>query len=402
MYILALQNTNDETNRTSTARDLLPPTPTIRQNYQPGAAYQQICSISSNILPQTEIGTGEPPSFCVGRLRISTIIHAHQSRKAKIRALGADLRSDKGSLMPVTAPVVSVVLPVYNAEQYIAAAVQSVLDQTFKDFEFIIIDDGSTDRSTEILQVLARKDPRIKLISRPNTGYVIALNEALAMARGEFIARMDADDICLPTRFEKQVAYLRANPDVVLLGTHVAQMDVAGLVIGPMPDVAFGHEAINEALLRRGWPIVHPAVMMRTDAVRKVGGYVVEYCPNEDHDLFLKLGEVGQLENLPEVLVHYRKHDASQSAQKMEQTITIVSRIIIEACRRRGISVPPEAAQPDRKPPAKKVDVQRSWAWNAMKHQNIATARKYALATLWRRPLSLDSWRLTYCAVRGR
>jgi hypothetical protein len=141
---------------------------------------------------------------------------------------------------------------------------------------------------------------------------------------------------------------------------------------------------------------------MRTAAVRKVGGYVVEYCPNEDHDLFLKLGEIGRLENLPEILVHYRKHDGSQSAQKMEQTITIVSRIIIEACRRRGIPVPPEAAQPNRKPPPKKADVQRNWAWNAMKHQNIATARKYALATLWRRPLSVDSWRLTFCAVRGR
>jgi glycosyltransferase involved in cell wall biosynthesis len=304
--------------------------------------------------------------------------------------------------MAVPAPVVSVVLPVYNAELYITDAVQSILDQTFRDFEFIIINDGSTDRSSEILQNLARKYPRIKLISRPNTGYVAALNEALAVAQGEFIARMDADDISLPTRFEKQVAFLRANPGVVLLGTNVAQMDAAGLVIGPMADVAFGHEAINHALLRRGWPIVHPAVMMRTEAVRKAGGYIVEYCPNEDHDLFLKLGEVGQLANLPEILVHYRKHDASQSTQKMEQTITLISRIIIEACRRRGIPVPSEAAQPDRKPPAKKVDVQRNWAWNAMKHHNMPAARKYALATLCRRPLSMDSWRLTFCAVRGR
>jgi len=304
--------------------------------------------------------------------------------------------------MSATAPAVSVILPVYNAERYIATAVESILGQTFGDFEFIIINDGSTDRSTAILQELARKDSRIKLISRPNTGYVVALNQALDLARGEFIARMDADDISLPARFEKQLAYLQGNPGVVLVGTNVAQMDAAGLVIGPMSDVAFGHEAINHALLRRGWPIVHPAVMMRADAVRKAGGYIVEYCPNEDHDLFLKLGEIGQLENLPEILLHYRKHDASQSTQKMEQTIAIVSRIIIEACRRRGIPVPPEAAQPERKPPAKKVDVQRNWAWNAMKHHNIATARKYALATLWRRPLSMDSWRLTYCAVRGR
>lgn len=298
-------------------------------------------------------------------------------------------------------PAVTVILPVYNAQRYIGAAVQSILDQTFRDFELIVINDGSTDGTLAILGQLAAVDSRIKLISRPNTGYVVALNEGLDLARGEFIARMDADDISLPERFEKQVAYLRANPDCVLLGTNVAQMDADGMVIGPMPDIDYGHEKIDHALLRRGWPVVHPAVMMRTDAVKKAGGYVVEYCPNEDHDLFLKLGEMGRLENLPDLLVHYRKHDASQSAQKMEQTIELVSRIIIEACRRRQIPVPAEAAQPDRKPAASKADVQRSWAWNAMKHRNIATARKYAWATLRRRPLSVDSWRLTYCAVRG-
>jgi hypothetical protein len=107
------------------------------------------------------------------------------------------------------------------------------------------------------------------------------------------------------------------------------------------------------------------------------------------------------LENLPEILVHYRKHDASESSKKMEITTTQVTRIIIEACRRRGISVPHEA-HPQPKPPTRKADLQRSWAWNALKHHNIAAARKYALATLRRQPLSLDSWRLTFCAIRGR
>jgi glycosyltransferase involved in cell wall biosynthesis len=299
-------------------------------------------------------------------------------------------------------PTVTVLLPAYNAQAFIGSAVKSVLEQTFNDFELIVINDGSTDKTLSILEDFARQDSRLRLISRPNTGYVVALNEGLALARGELIARMDADDLCLPERFEKQVAYLRANPDCVLLGTNVAQMDEAGMVIGPMPDIAFGHEKINQALLRRGWPIVHPAVMMRTDAVQKLGGYVVEYCPNEDHDLFLKLGEVGRLENLPDVLVYYRKHDQSQSTKKMQQTVAIVSRIIIEACRRRGIPVPPEAAQPENKPPVNKAEIHRTWAWNAMKHRNIATARKYAFATLRQRPLSVESWRLTFCALRGR
>jgi glycosyltransferase involved in cell wall biosynthesis len=298
-------------------------------------------------------------------------------------------------------PTVTVLLPVYNAEKYIRSAVQSVLAQTFTDFEFIIINDGSTDGSLLILQQLASNDPRIILISRPNTGYIAALNEGLAKARGEFLARMDADDLCLPTRFAKQVAYLTANPDCVLVGTNVAQMDSTGLVIGPMPDIAFGHDAINTALLRRGWPIVHPAIMVRTTAIRSLGGYLAELCPNEDHDLFLKLGEIGRLENLPDVLLYYRKHDASESAKKMDITTTQVTRIIIEACRRRGIPVPTEA-HPQLRSASNKLEVQRHWAWNAIKNRNITAARKYALATLLRRPLSLESWRLTFCAVRGR
>jgi hypothetical protein len=168
-----------------------------------------------------------------------------------------------------------------------------------------------------------------------------------------------------------------------------------------MPDITFGHDRIDRALLQRGWPIVHPTVMMRASAVREVGGYNVEYCPNEDHDLFLRLAEAGQVENLPEVLVYYRKHVESVSAMNNDRMTQMVGRVIVEACRRRAITIPPEVAQANLRPPMRMVDVQRVWAWQAMKNKNIGTARKYALATLWRRPLSIESWRLTYCAVRG-
>ena len=298
-------------------------------------------------------------------------------------------------------PFVSVLLPVYNAARYLRAAVSSILSQSFNDFELIIINDGSTDQSLQILQELAAKDARIKVISRANTGYVVALNEALALAQGEFIARMDADDISLPARFDKQIAYLENNPDCVLVGSSVMLMDVDGSIIGPMADITFGHENIDQALLHRGWPIVHPAVMMRACAVRAAGGYIVDYCPNEDHALFLKLAEMGRLENLSEPLLYYRKHDESVSARNSGRIPQLVSKIIIEACWRRGIPVPREITHPQSKLPATIVDVERSWAWKAMKNNNIATARKYALSSLRRRPLSLDSWRLTYCAVRG-
>src|SRR4051812_26679567 len=122
-------------------------------------------------------------------------------------------------------PTVSVLMAVYNGEQYLREAVNSILSQTFKDFEFIIIDDGSTDRSPELLASYARADSRVKLISRPNKGLTKSLNEGLHAARGEFVARMDGDDISLPERFERQVSYLREHPEVVLVGSRVEFID---------------------------------------------------------------------------------------------------------------------------------------------------------------------------------
>src|ERR1051325_1151561 len=112
-------------------------------------------------------------------------------------------------------PTVSVLLPVYNAERYLESALQSVLGQTFSDFEVIAVDDGSKDNSKKILERFAANDPRIRVISRPNTGIVGALNDGLAVARGEFIARMDADDVALPGRFQAQLDYLRGHPDCI-------------------------------------------------------------------------------------------------------------------------------------------------------------------------------------------
>ncbi len=299
-------------------------------------------------------------------------------------------------------PAVSVLMPVYNAERYLASALESVLGQTFADFELIAVNDGSTDGSAGILAEFAAADPRMRIISRPNAGLVASLNEALAIARGEFIARMDADDFCRPERFERQIAYLRAHPDCVLLGTHVMTMDQDGALIGTMPDIAFGHDIIDSALLRRGWPMVHPTVMMRADALRKAGAYRGHTWPYEDHDLFLRMAEIGRVENLPDVLLNYRKHSASISAQTGANREQIAINVIIEACRRRGLPVRPEVTSTRGGVSKRKVDVERVWAWQAVKARNIGTARKYAMHTLWRRPLSLESWRLTYCAVRGR
>ncbi len=128
----------------------------------------------------------------------------------------------------MTSKNVSVIMPVYNGERYLEAAVESILNQTFSDFEFIITDDGSTDTSLALLRRYANRDPRIRLISRPNTGYVKALIEAVPLAKGKYIARMDADDISLPERFERQVRFLEQNPDYAVVGSKVLLIDSDG------------------------------------------------------------------------------------------------------------------------------------------------------------------------------
>ena len=147
--------------------------------------------------------------------------------------------------------------------------------------------------------------------------------------------------------------------------------------------------------------MVHPTVMMRADALRQAGAYRGETWPYEDHDLFLRMAEVGRVDNLPEVLLHYRKHSASISAQNSHKD-QIVVKVIVDACRRRGLPVGLDVTATRSAIPKRRVDIERGWAWQSLKARNIGTARRYALHTLWRRPLSVESWRLTYCAVRGR
>src|ERR1035437_8612478 len=147
-----------------------------------------------------------------------------------------------------TIPTLSVCMPVYNAQAYVRQATESILNQSFADFEFIIIHDGSTDDSRKILEELARRDSRIRLVSRPNTGYTKALNEALGLARAPYLARMDADDISMPDSFEKQLAYLQAHPDCVLVGSRILTIDPFGSPLYE-PRHKLVHEAIEAELL---------------------------------------------------------------------------------------------------------------------------------------------------------
>jgi glycosyltransferase involved in cell wall biosynthesis len=299
------------------------------------------------------------------------------------------------------APTVSVVMAVFNGEKYLREAVDSILAQSFADFEFIVIDDGSKDRSLEILEHYAHSDLRIRLLSRPNRGLTRSLNEGLQLARGDFVARMDCDDISLPSRFEKQVAYLREQQEVCLVGSRVEFIDPEGQPINLKPGMLLTHAEIDAALLRKGWPIVHPSIMVRYDTIMEAGGYSDLYQTNQDHDLFLRLAERDQLANLPDVLLKYRQHFESISLSKSKQQGDTVEAIVREAYKRRGIALS-NGALNSRPKPMTRLDHHRTWCWTALAAGNVQTARKHALATFRKTPLSPQSWRMMYCALRGR
>jgi glycosyltransferase involved in cell wall biosynthesis len=299
-------------------------------------------------------------------------------------------------------PIISVLIPAYNSERYLRAAVQSILEQTYREFELIAVDDGSTDRTTPILQEFAGRDPRVRVISRPNTGIAGALNDGLAAARGEFIARMDADDIALPQRFERQLAYMREHPDCVLLGSRVTLVDPYDTPLWDT-DQATDHKEIESWLLEaRGWALIHPAVMMRTDAVRRIGGYRSDYVPIEDMDLFLRLLDTGgRLANLPDVLLHYRQHPTSANHTRFEEQEAKRRACVAEAYGRRGLMMPANW-QPHPRSLMPLPDLFHHWGWQAVKHQRKDVARRHAVSLLKLQPFSMESWKLMYCALRGR
>jgi glycosyltransferase involved in cell wall biosynthesis len=209
------------------------------------------------------------------------------------------------------APLISVLMSVHNGRHYLAEAVDSILAQTMRDFEFIIIDDGSSDGSTEDLRSYAARDPRIRLSVQENSGLTKALNVGLKLSRGEFVARMDADDIAHSERLAKQVAAFRSNPKLAVLGTRVELISSDGVQLGAR-GTKQGHRNIRRRLLiGDGAVIVHPVVMFRRQTALDVGGYDERFATGQDLDLFLRLSEVGLVDNLSDMLLYWRQHKNS-------------------------------------------------------------------------------------------
>ena len=216
-------------------------------------------------------------------------------------------------------PTVSVVLPVYNRVAYVEEAVESILSQTLEDFEFIIIDDGSTDGSGDLLSAYAQADKRIRLRRRENRGLITSLNEGIDMARGHYIARMDSDDCSYPQRFVRQVAFLDRHPAIGVVGSKIEFIDADGQVNGawPMPtnpDMIAWKLLFNNCLC-------HPSVMMRRSALAAVGGYATwaEYA--EDYELWTRLLQTTRIANLPDVLLKFRRHDDAVTIRKRTEQI---------------------------------------------------------------------------------
>ena len=213
-------------------------------------------------------------------------------------------------------PKVSIVMSVYNAERYLEEAIDSILNQSFSDFEFVIINDGSTDRTSEILRDYT--DPRVVIIDQANRGVTQSLNKAMEMARGQYIARMDADDISLPQRFQMQVEFLENNLTVGLVGTSVIYIDEDGKTImeGHLPTE---NTRIKEALLSQN-PFCHGSVMFRRECIRKVGGYREGFKRAQDYDLWLRIAEYYEVANLIVPLYNLRITAGSISfSHKLEQ-----------------------------------------------------------------------------------
>ncbi|MFH1281198.1 MAG: glycosyltransferase [Candidatus Omnitrophota bacterium] len=230
-------------------------------------------------------------------------------------------------------PLVSVVMTVYNYQDYVGESIQSILSQSFADFEFIIIDDASIDKTSQAVNSF--QDKRIRYIrNERNIGQTKSLNKGIGVARGKYIARIDADDIAFPKRLELQVEFLERNPSVGVVGTWLQSVDQNKKLIRKsryplMP-------SLPRLLLLNlfNWPcLTHPTVMIRKDVFAKTGLYNESYFISQDYDLWLRISRHYPVRNIPHIMLNYREHSNSLSRAKRGSTREEVRQIIIANVR---------------------------------------------------------------------
>lgn len=220
----------------------------------------------------------------------------------------------------IQSPIISVIMPTYNAESTLAEAIESILAQEFRDFELIVVDDGSSDSTATILELYARSDARIVILTNvPNQGISHSRNRALTVARGDYVACLDSDDVAEPTRLEQQLAFMSKNPDCVLLGSDLTIIDEASAIVGrrvyPHTD-----QELRSALPRYN-PFAQPASMFRTELARKIGGFRDDLPLCEDYDFFFRLAEHGKVSNLAQPLTRYRVSTTQSKTKRLHDTL---------------------------------------------------------------------------------
>lgn len=216
------------------------------------------------------------------------------------------------------APIVSVLMSVYNGEQFLCDAIESILFQSLRDLELIVVNDGSTDATAEILRGYQQKDSRLRVFHQDNLGLIESLNRGAGFSRGKYIARMDADDIAPKNRLALQVNFLEKQKELAVVGGSIDVINASGIKLEtchfPTSD-----EEIKSTLVSGTCPICHPATVMRAQAFRSVGGYRKAFAEAEDYDLWLRLADGFRLANLEAVVLRYRRHQGQVSVRKFKQ-----------------------------------------------------------------------------------
>ena len=234
----------------------------------------------------------------------------------------------------INSPLVTVLIPCCNVERYIESSLMNVINQTYKNLEILVIDDGSTDNTRSILVQLAKKDKRINLIyNQENNGLIKSLNNGIEIAKGEYIARTDADDLVEKNWIEELIYILEKSPEILAIGAHANIINNKNKVLNQITPPEY-HQDIIE-MMPFSCPIIHPVSIIRSSVFKKNKlRYDENYIYAEDYKLWLEISKIGKLHNLQKILINYRIHENQVSSKRQKEQEETAKKIRIESCNR--------------------------------------------------------------------